>query len=72
MAAFHHLNDAALDQVMRAQAVDALAEIFDAAFGNFTALGPQKVRDGFQGRGLARAVRPEGTSNDTPFSTRIT
>ncbi|KAG1076953.1 hypothetical protein G6F40_017214 [Rhizopus arrhizus] len=56
MPAFHHLHDAALDEFGRRQPFDALAAVLDMALGDVAALALEQVRDGAQGRGLARAV----------------
>src|SRR5512133_841614 len=59
MAAFHDLDAAAPDELVRREPVDALAGKFDRAFGDLAALRVQKVGDCLQGRGLASAIGAE-------------
>jgi hypothetical protein len=58
-AALEHLDDAALDDVVRQQAVDAPAVELDIALGDLAALGLQQARDRLQRRRLAGAVGAE-------------
>ncbi len=58
-AAFHHLHDPALDQVIGRQTLDPLAPVFDRALGDVAALALQQVRYRAQRRGLAGAVGTE-------------
>ncbi len=66
VAAFHDLDDAALDQFVGRQAVDAFAPEQYLALGDFAAFGPQKVGNGLQRRRLAGAVGPE-EGDDAPL-----
>ena len=59
MAPFHDLDDAALDQLVRGQLVDALALVFDRTLGHIAALGMQQIGDRLQGRRFPGAVGTE-------------
>ncbi len=58
-ATFEHLHDAALDDLVRRQAVEPFAVELDIALGDLAALGVQQPRDRLQGRRLAGAVGAE-------------
>ena len=57
--AFHHLDDAELDQIGRGQRGDAPSRELDAALGDLAALGAQQIGDRLERRGLAGAVGAE-------------
>jgi hypothetical protein len=59
VAALHHLDAAALHQIVRRQPVDALALELDAALGDIAAFGAHQVGDRFQRGRLAGAVGPQ-------------
>jgi hypothetical protein len=58
-AAFEHLNDAALDHLVRRQVVEPVAVELDAALGHPAAFGAEDARHRLQGGGLAGAVGAE-------------
>ena len=58
-AAFHHLEDAAADDLVGIDAVDALAVEDDLAAGDFAVLGLEQSGDRLQRRRLAGAVGAE-------------
>ncbi|MCY1371169.1 hypothetical protein D9M69_583010 [compost metagenome] len=59
MAAFHHLDQPALDQLGRRQRLDALAAQLDGAFGHGAAFAREQVAHGAQRGRLAGAVAAE-------------
>ena len=63
MPALHDLNDAALDQFIRRQLVNALALVFDRTLGHIAAFGVQQVRNGFQRRRFAGTVGAQQGDN---------
>ena len=58
-AAFHHLEDAAADDLLRRQVLDALAFELDRAVGDLALFGLEQPGDGLERRALARAVGAE-------------
>ena len=57
--AFHHLHDAAPDDLRRVFSLDGLPEKLDAALAHVSPLRPQQSRDGLEGGALAGPVGPE-------------
>ena len=62
-AAFHHLDAAALHQLVRRARMHLLAVELDRALGDLAALGMQQVGDRLQRRGLARTVGAQERDN---------
>ena len=58
-AAFHHLKDAAADDLVGVDAVDARAVEHDLAADDLAVLGLEQARDRFQRRRLAGAIGAE-------------
>ena len=57
--ALHDLEDAAPDDDLGCQSLDALAEELDLPVGDLALLRVEQARDGLEGRALAGAVGPE-------------
>jgi hypothetical protein len=69
VAALHHLDKAATDNLRRRKTIDALAGEFYTALGDVTPLRAQQVGNRLERRGLAGAVGSE-KSNNAPLGYR--
>src|SRR6266498_2909160 len=58
-ASLHHLEDAAADDLLGREPVDACSVELDGAVGDLALLGVEEIRDRLQGRRLPGAVRSE-------------
>ncbi len=65
-ATFHHLDNAAFDQLVRARLVDPFAAILDGALGDVPALRPEQIGDRLQSGRFAGTVGPE-EGDDAPL-----